>query len=139
MFSETSVVQVEKSSPTEVHVGRPFTYDIKVSNLTDCELTDVGVSDRVPAKFELRRAVPEPRAVEAGEIHWLAGKLGPNESRYFTVTGVAKGKGALTHCAKVTYRTPLCMTVVAVEPRIASRRPRPPRCSCAIPSRSATS
>ena len=114
----SSVIYVEKVAPKEVRVGQPFEYHIMVTNLTDCELEDVSVSDRLPPHFQYQQSNPTAKDVSPDEAQWLIGSLGAYGSSTITVTGTALGTGTLTQCSKVVYRTPLCLTVVAVEPKL---------------------
>jgi len=121
---DTSVIMVEKSAPAQVQVGQAFDYTIKLTNLSDCELEDVVVSDRLPKGFQLKNAVPKA-TVSGDEARWTVGKLERKGFKNIRINGVPMGQGSLTHCAKVTYRTPLCVTVVAVEPKLVLTKSAP--------------
>jgi len=114
----TSMVWVEKSAPAEVQVGKMFSYHIQVQNMADCNFDDVIVTDQMANDFKMASAEPKPDSVTGNEAQWMLGTLEPKASRTIKITGMARKVGALAGCAKVTYRTQLCITVVAVEPKL---------------------
>ena len=114
----TSEVQLEKTSPAEVVLGQTFSYDIKVTNLTNCPLDNVVLTEKIPAGFGFTEASPKEASAKDGEIRWNLGTLKGRESKSVRVTGTAKSVGEIEHCARVTYDRNLCITVVAVEPKL---------------------
>ncbi len=116
--TKTSVILLEKISPAEIRVGQPFEYTIDVTNLTNCKLDDVVVTDQLPDMFELKGSQPQARVSAEGEARWAVGTIDGEETKTIRVSGVAKKTGEVTHCAKVEYRTNLCLTVNVVEPKL---------------------
>jgi len=115
---ETSVVLVEKIAPARIQVGEEFTHHIKVTNLANCDLEDVIVSDRLMENYELKRSTPSAKSMADRDISWTIGRMEPAETRVIELVGMATGEGKLTGCSKVSYRTQLCLSVLAVEPKL---------------------
>ena len=114
----TSAVMVEKSAPSEVMVGQPYTYEIKVRNLTNHALEQVVVSDVISDTYSLNSANPSPVARDAGLLTWALGDLGPGETRTVEVNGTATSAGSIQYCSEVSYEDRLCLETAVVEPRL---------------------
>lgn len=116
-----SFVRLEKMSPTEVRANEPFDYRIKVTNLTDSDLTNVIVTDQISGNMKVQSAEPQfrrsPEETEAGYVRWYFENLAANTSEMITVTAVAHGTGRIGSCAEVTYDT-LCAMANIVEPAL---------------------
>jgi hypothetical protein len=59
----TSAVLVERLAPNEVQAGTPFSYTVKVTNLTGLPLEDVLVTERLADGFDMDRADPKPTSM----------------------------------------------------------------------------
>lgn len=115
--SQTSVVGVQKGVPREVRLNQPFTYELKVTNLSDLTLHDVAVSEVLSPNVKPKTASPAGEVAE-NTIKWSLGSLKPDETRVIQNTVVATGMNVATSCASVTYNTMLCASVPVVSPAL---------------------
>jgi len=96
-------VRLDKSIPCEVAANQPFDYKIKVTNLTDRQLANVVVTDRLSGNVNFKSSQPQVEKMPSGESRWVVGDLGPHESKTISATAVAEGKGTITSCAAAAY------------------------------------
>ena len=75
----SSVMLVEKTLPSQVRVGQPFEYELKVTNITDATLDDVRLQEQSPEGLAITASQPE-RKGEGADAGWELGALKPNES-----------------------------------------------------------
>ena len=114
----SSLLLIEKSAPGEIVVGQPFEYVIEVTNLTDAPLTDVVVTDKVSLSFQINRTDPKWGGFEEHVAWWNVGQIPGRDKRFIHVTAVASASGILSGCTDVHYRSQICSTINAVEPRL---------------------
>jgi uncharacterized repeat protein (TIGR01451 family) len=113
----SSVMLVEKTLPSQVRVGQPFEYDIKVTNLTDATLDDVRIQEQTPEGLAITASQPE-RQGQGADAGWQIGALKPRESRSIKVSGRAERQGELGTCLFASYKPSLCAAVNVVNPQI---------------------
>lgn len=112
----TSTLLLETLVPTEVIAGQPYTYDIRITNLTDAPVDNVVVTDTLPPEFKLASSTPKPQGVEGGVTTWVLGPMAPREVKTIHLTGTAPAEGKVTSCASATFSSALCSTVSVVLP-----------------------
>jgi len=115
---ESSGLLLEKVVPAEVLVGKPFSYEYRVINLTDYTITDVTVMDKVTDNFSVSDSAPKADSVNGGVATWKVGQLGPRETKTIKVTGSASTEGTITTCGWATYSPILCEPIKVVKPAI---------------------
>lgn len=123
----SSDLLVEEITPREAQVGKPYTYQLRVTNLTDHALAGVVLHQKIPADFVIAngasRGSPGARDVSAtsnGQAQFDIGTLGPKQSRTISVTGTPSRTGPIDTCLLAQYNPPtLCAVVNAVAPQIA--------------------
>jgi uncharacterized repeat protein (TIGR01451 family) len=111
-------IRMEKMIPEHVNINAPFEYRINVTNLTDQELSNVVVSDYVPAGLVFQNSTPEMQKMKDGYVAWNIGKLEPKGSRTISVQAMAKTTGALSTCSTVSYDSSACAKINVVEPKL---------------------
>jgi uncharacterized repeat protein (TIGR01451 family) len=104
-----SAILVEKVMPSKVTVGKPFEYVLRITNRTNCRLSDVVVRETFPEKYEMLKASPEPSKVSGRTAEWTAGELGPKETKILTIRGSAQEMSPMLACTAVTYVPMLCL------------------------------
>jgi len=120
----SSVLLLEKSAPAEVAVGQEYTYTIKATNLTPCELDEVVVTDTIPQGIDYKSSTPA--AVQAGNIlTWDLGAVPGRATKVITLKAAASATGEFTNCVRATYKEKLCLTVKAVQPKLALTKTAP--------------
>jgi len=120
-----SAVYIEMAAPSEVLAGQAFDHKITLTNLTKKTLTGVVLTETLPKNLKASGAAPE--ATITGQVlKWDVGRLGPEQTKAFTIRGAAVGTGAIVPCCKVTYDLPdVCVSIKSVQPalRIAKTAP----------------
>ena len=120
----TSDLLLEQIGPREVRVGQPYTYQVRVTNLTNQPLTGVVLHERLPENFRLAEndAVRPPDAADQsgkGQATINVGDLGPKQSKTVELTGTPSQPGTLDTCLSARYNPPvLCSHVAVVSPAV---------------------
>lgn len=113
----SSDLMVEQIGPREVRVGQPYTYQVRITNLTDQPLTGVVVREKLPQDFKL--ASNEAKEEQDGRARFDIGELGPKQSKTIQVTGTPSQQGTLDTCLSAQYNPPmLCSHIAVVAPAI---------------------
>lgn len=114
-------VKLEKCMPSQVQTGAEFNYTIRVTNLTGSNIADVVVTDTIVSNFQYKSA--EPAAdVQGNKLMWVFPSIGPGETKEINSVGIATAGGIIQNCVDLTYRVPLCLQSVSVQPIIAVNR-----------------
>ena len=87
-WAECGVVQLDKTMPKEVGLNKQFTYSIKVTNLTNTELTDIIVSEDLPEGFKYLSANPAPKQEQGNILEWELSSLAAKSVREISITGL---------------------------------------------------
>jgi uncharacterized repeat protein (TIGR01451 family) len=126
------IVKLEKCMPRQVQTGTEFEYTIKVSNLTDGALTDVIVTDTLSENVQHKSSTP-PANIQGNKLIWAFAGLGPKQSVEIKGVAVAVASGILKNCADVTYKMPVCVQSVSVQPNIVITKTAPAEVSICDP------
>jgi uncharacterized repeat protein (TIGR01451 family) len=114
----SSDLLVEQMGPREVRVGQPYSYQLRVTNLTDAPLTGIVLRQHMSDNFKLS----SDSAAHEGENHEAMiniGDLGPKQSKTVDVTGTPSAAGTLDTCLSAQYNPPtLCAQVAIVSPQL---------------------
>ena len=113
-----SVLLVEKSLPNEVQANKPFTYDIKVTNITKLVLDGVQVQETVPGSFHIKDVTDGTSDGKPNTVTYLVGTLNPGDTKILRLQGTATQSGTLGMCLSATYNASLCMTANVVSPAL---------------------
>jgi uncharacterized repeat protein (TIGR01451 family) len=119
------ILQVDKTMPEEVRLNTPFSYIIKVSNLTDSVLTDITVTETIAKEFEFKGAEPTAQP-EGNKLTWLIDTLGPKANKSIRISGVATASKSLEQSTAITHTMRGTAAVKVVEPTLALRKVAPP-------------
>jgi uncharacterized repeat protein (TIGR01451 family) len=115
---DSSVLLIEKIGPRKVRAGKPFTYKIRVTNLTDLALSNVQVTEEIPDNFNVESIDPEARKKGADRI-WSWKTMPAHASRTIEITGVMPKTGTITSCTDATWQhNALCLDFAAVKPEL---------------------
>lgn len=126
------VVKLEKCMPRQVQTGTEFEYTIKVTNLTDGALTDVVVTDTLNENIQHKSSNP-PANIQGNKLIWAFSGLGPKQAVEIKGVAVAITSGILKNCADVTYKMPVCVQSVSVQPNIVITKTAPAEVSICDP------
>lgn len=117
-WPECGIVQLDKIMPNEVGLNKSFNYTIKISNLTETKLTDIIITENLPANFKYMSSNPSARA-EDNKLIWDVETLGPKAHKQFTVSGMATYTESLKYCTTViTPVIPACANVQVIQPEL---------------------
>ncbi len=126
------VIKIDKSMPSQVQTGAEFEYQIKVTNLTSSALADIVVTDTFISNFRYISSNP-PANVQGNKLIWVFPGLGPKETKEINATAVAAASGIIQNCVDVTYRMPLCVQSVSIQPKLAISKTAPAEVSICEP------
>lgn len=118
------IIQVDKAMPQEVRLNTPFTYIIRVTNLTEMMLTEITITETISKDFEFKAAEPAAKAVE-DQLVWQIDSLGPRASKSIKISGIATSSRPLEHCTAITHTARNCAVVKVVEPALELARTAP--------------
>jgi len=115
---QCATVQLDKTMPGQTEINKPFTYNIKLTNLTDLSLAGVTVTEELPADFELTGA--DPAATQQGStLVWEIDSLAPRGTVNIAVSGVPSKTELLKYCTNVVVPlTAVCTHVEVIQPRL---------------------
>ena len=111
----SSGLLLEKAVPDEVMVGSRINYLYSVKNITEVDIANVTVFDRVTGAFDMSSSTPEAVDVSDGIATWYLGDLAPGESKQIVVAGVAKEEGTITTCGWATFDPIICEPIRVVK------------------------
>ena len=113
-----STLLLEKTVPTEVQVNKPFTYDIKVTNISKLKLEDVEVSETVPGTFRIKDLTEGSPDGKPNTVSIAVGALSPGDSKIVRLTGTAMQSGNLGMALSAKYNTSLVISTNVVAPAL---------------------
>ncbi len=95
------VLAITKTGPEKLFLGRPVSYEIKLTNKGDGVAKDVVIEDAIPA------GVTAPKPSDAGVISgskalWRVGTLAPNASKTVSISYMPSQIAALSNTASAT-------------------------------------
>jgi uncharacterized repeat protein (TIGR01451 family) len=125
-WPECGIVQLDKIMPNEVGLNKSFNYTIKISNLTESNLTDIIITEILPANFKYMSSNPSAKTDE-NKLIWDIDSLGPKAHKQFTVSGMATYTESLKYCTTViTPVIPACANVQVIQPELKLAKTAPP-------------
>jgi len=117
--TSTSAILVERGTPAKVPVGKPYDYEIRVTNLTDHDLYDVAVSEQIGEGVKMNSAEPAPAKTEGRDARWDLGTLAKGQKVSIRVNATPSATGESACRCEVRYRALVGGTVMVVEPKLA--------------------
>lgn len=111
------IIQVDKTMPQEVRLNTPFTYIIRVTNLTETMLTQITITEVLSKDFEFKGSDPTAKT-EDDHLIWEIDSLGPRASKSIKISGIATSARPLDFCTSVTHTASDCALVKVVEPAL---------------------
>lgn len=112
-------LSVQKNLPLSVRAGEEFSYDILLSNLTDEDLRNVSLVERINPSFKFIGSTPKAQMNSSGNMaQWTMPVLGAGESKKVTVNGSVNQVGTFKNCATVTYNKYICQVYSVTSPKL---------------------
>lgn len=95
---------VEKIAPSEIQVGKPARFQIKVHNVGQVPADNVVIRDEVPEGTNFLESVPEAKQDEKGGLIWDVGTINPGDESVVTVELMPVSEGQVGSVATVAFR-----------------------------------
>lgn len=114
----TSVLSLEKVSPSPVWLNKKYEYQLRVTNITNRVLSNVQLTETLDAGYQLDGTSPQALSGAGGKLLWKLGDLKPNETQTVRVHGAATKLGKFQNCASVTHDISVCLPVVVIQPAL---------------------
>jgi len=114
----TSMLLLERNAPAQARLGKPYNYQLVVTNLTNTPLQGVVVSEMLPglsAVNEQNGNAAKPASPIAQRSHTI-GELKPKESRTLNLSGMPAKEGSISSCTSVSCNPTLCMATTVINP-----------------------
>lgn len=109
---ESSGLLLEKIVPTEVSIGKEFTFEYRVQNLTPYPLIDVAIHDKTSKNFQVTSSLPTKPTISMHSVAtWSIGNLGPRESKIVQIQGKALEEGEITTRGWATFQPVMLDTI----------------------------
>lgn len=121
----TSIVLLQRVTPTEVRRGEEFGYEIRLLNLTRSRLSELTLTEEFPATFRIVSIDPPPSQKSSDRATWTLRELAGGATETFRVRGSTDSPAELTWCATVTFNTVACAKTRIVEPKLALTKTQP--------------
>lgn len=121
----TSIVVLQRITPTEVRRGEEFGYEIRLQNLTRSRISELTVTEELPATFRIASIDPQPAQKAGDRATWTLRDLAGGATETFRVRGSTDAPTELTWCATVTFNTVACAKTRIVEPKLALTKTQP--------------
>ncbi len=118
------ILQIDKTMPEEVRLNTPFSYTIKVTNLTETMLTSISVTETVSKDFEFKASEPTAQT-ENNKLTWEIESLGPRASKSIRITGAATSSKPLEQSTAITHTIRDSAVVKVVEPTLELKKLAP--------------
>ncbi|MFH0985921.1 MAG: hypothetical protein V1882_10375 [Candidatus Omnitrophota bacterium] len=110
-------IRIVKSMPRKVVAGKPLEYTITATNLCECTLAGVVITEKFSGAIEAKSTLPAAKVTAEG-VEWEAGSLKSRERKTLTVTGIAKVSGAFETVTEAVYNLVPCNEAKAALPRL---------------------
>lgn len=123
----TSILMLERMTPTEVRVGESFTYEIHARNLTGSALENLVITETLPTGFTVASIEPQPDNQAGGKASWNVASIAARGSKVMRITGTAAALGEISSCTDVTFSTRICQPTRIVEPALKLVKTAPDR------------
>ena len=111
-------LQVTRMGPRQIQAGEQFTYDLKLTNVSDEPIRGIRITETTRG-VELRNTnAGDAATVEGDKMTFDAGQLAAGDSRTITVTARASETGNARSCVTVDYDPALCTVYKVTEPEL---------------------
>jgi len=119
-YLETSTIRLDKIVPKQVMLDQEYTYQTIVTNLQQNKVTNVIVTDKLSANFELVRSTPQAK-IAGGVAEWIIPEIGPSQRVVISSVGKSTDIGSISSCGAVSWDEYLCATTEVVNPGLEAK------------------
>jgi len=115
---DTSVIAIEKSSPSPVWLNKDYEYQLRVTNISNHILNNVQLIETLSGGYKLNGTNPQALTRKDGKLLWKLGDLKPAESKAVRIHGSATKLGKIQNCASVTHDIAVCLPIAVIQPSL---------------------
>ena len=95
------VLAISKSGPEQQYLGRPVSYDIKITNKGDASATDTVLTDTIPSGVTAVKASDGGKA-SGSSVMWNIGTLAAGATRTVSISYTPTAAGTVSNTVKAT-------------------------------------
>lgn len=118
---------LEKAAPTEIQVGKPATFQIKVRNVGQVDAHDVVVHDEVPKGTKFVDATPQAGREDNGTLSWQLGVIRPGEEQTISMQLMPTEEGEIGSVARVSFQAQASARTISTRPQLKIEHTAPPK------------
>jgi uncharacterized repeat protein (TIGR01451 family) len=118
---------LEKAAPSEIQVGKPATFQIKVRNVGQVEAHEVVVHDEVPKGTRFVDATPQAARAQDGSLAWQLGTLRPGEEQTISLQVMPTDEGEIGSVARVSFQAQASARTLSTRPQLKVEHTAPPK------------
>lgn len=107
---------VEKIPPSEVQVGKPAVFVLKIRNVGAVAATQVEVHDQIPRGTQLLSTTPQATQASAGEVVWQLGTLNPKQEATVELELMPTAEGEVGSVATVRFAAESSVRTLVTKP-----------------------
>lgn len=122
---ETSEILLESQSPVNVVPGVPYQQVIRLTNLTDCALTEVTLYQQLQPQLSLVGSQPKVDQRQGSDVIWRLERLPPKGSTLVSAELVASEEGQFEQCLSLTWVPSACVDVQVIAPLLSVQQRLP--------------
>ncbi|AQQ08815.1 Cysteine-rich outer membrane protein [Sedimentisphaera cyanobacteriorum] len=111
------LIQVNKTMPKEVVLGKEFSYTLDVINESNQTLSEVIVYEQPSKSFDFISSKPKAQKHD-GKYKFMLGQMQPDSSSEIEITGKAADMEAIQNCTTYSYLIPSCSYTRVVNPEL---------------------
>jgi uncharacterized repeat protein (TIGR01451 family) len=115
--AQSPSLQIEKTAPAEIQVGKPATFTVRVRNAGQIAAEGVEIHDEVPQGAELVSTRPTANEVD-GKLVWQLGTLKPGDETTVQLQVTPLTEGEIGSVATVTFRANASVRSVVTRPQL---------------------
>jgi len=130
---QTPSVVIEKAAPTEIQVGKPARFAVKIRNAGPVAARDVVVHDQVPKGTRLIDTSPAATKVRGSDVFWELDVLEPNEEKIVSMEVMPLGEGEVGSVVNVTFSAQASARTTATRPELAVEHSAPRKVTIGAP------
>jgi uncharacterized repeat protein (TIGR01451 family) len=124
---QNPAIVMQKAAPTEIQVGKPAKFAVKIRNTGQATATDLVVRDEVPKGTKLIDTSPSAARIEGSQIVWELGSLEPNQETLVTMQVMPLSEGEVGSVATVTFNTQASVRTRCTKPELVLEHTAPRR------------
>jgi uncharacterized repeat protein (TIGR01451 family) len=117
-------LEIQKFAPTEIQVGKPAKFVLRVRNIGGRQAEDVTVRDEVPKGTRLISTTPRADN-DASHLVWQLGTLSAGEERTVEMQVMPTAEGEIGSAAMVSFATQASAKTLCTMPQLAIRMTAP--------------